>query len=67
MNDCIKDITADDSLCFPSCEGILVTSYTKSDNNKRPEHVMGKVMEEYDAYKGQVEYPAGLKGTIVFI
>ena len=64
LNKCVKDIRIEDSHCLPSCEGVLVTSYTKSENTVRPEDALGKAMEEYDVYKGKVEYPAGLKGTI---
>ena len=64
MDNCVKNININDSDCLPACEGVLVTSYTKSNSHKRLEDVMGNIVEEYDFYKGKVEYPSGLKGKL---
>ena len=62
MDDCIENIKIEDSQCLPACEGVLVTSFTRTVNSKNPEDVMGNLLEEYDHYKGEFEFPAGLKG-----
>ena len=62
---CVKNININDSHCLPACEGVLVTSYTKTLNtHEKLDDVIGNIVEEYDIYKGKVEYPSGLKGKL---
>ena len=63
----MKSIKIEKSHCLPACEGVLVTSYTKSNTIKHLEDVIGDVLEEYDSYKGKIEYPSGLKGLFVYL
>ena len=65
MDECVRSIQIEESHCLPACEGVLVTSYTKSNTNMRLEDVIGDVLEEYDLYKGKIEYPSGLRGKFM--
>ena len=51
--------------CLPKCEGILVASYFKTENNYEAEVLAPKLMEQYNNYKKFIRFPAELKGMIV--
>ena len=44
------------------CEGLLVTSYSKSENQRTLEQYTSLVGKDYDNYKTFVKYPASIKG-----
>ena len=60
---CVKNISTDTSQCRPMCEGLLVTSYSRSDNQRTLEQYTSLVGKDYDNYKTFVKYPASIKGS----
>jgi len=46
--------------CLPKCEGILVASYFKTENDVDADVVAPKLMEQYDKYKQFVKFPGEL-------
>lgn len=57
--------TLEESLCLPNCDGLLITSYLKSEikNKESFKHFLTKIAEEYDNYKGKYKFPSSLKGN----
>ena len=54
----------DYSECTPTCEGLLVTSYIKDDHKMAPDEFAMKMIEDYDKYKLNVEFPSAIKGKL---
>ena len=48
------------------CEGLLVTSYSKAENQRTLEQYTSLLGKDYDNYKTFVKYPASIKGRYVF-
>ena len=44
------------------CEGLIVTSYSRADNQRDLEKYISLVGKDYDNYKTFVKYPASIKG-----
>ena len=61
QNDCIKSISTSFHECLPKCEGVLVTSFFKSENTADAEVVAPKLMQQYNKYKKFVKFPGYLK------
>ena len=47
--------------CLPECNGVLVTSFVKTENDNKAEHVAPKLFEQYNNYKQYVKFPAQIK------
>ena len=47
--------------CFPNCDGVLVASFTKTENLNNAEYVAPKLFEQYNNYKQFVQFPAKIK------
>ena len=45
------------------CEGLLVTSYSRAENQRTLEQYTSLLGKDYDNYKTSVKYPASIKGT----
>ena len=61
QNECIESKNTSFHECLPKCEGVLVTSFIKSENNADAEVVAPKLMEQYNEYKKFVKFPGYLK------
>ena len=61
QNECIESISTSFQECLPKCEGVLVTSFFKSENNADAEVVAPKLMQQYNEYNKFVKFPAYLK------
>ena len=49
-------------MCLPECAGILVTSYSKTENKADSKIVARKLMEQYNEYKQFAHFQGELKG-----
>ena len=60
---CVEEIYSETygTMCLPQCEGILVTSYIKTENSKDPEFAAPKQFDQYNNYKGIVRLPSAIK------
>ena len=59
---CVKNISVDNTGCQPMCEGLIVTSYSRAENQMDLEKYISLVGKDYDNYKTFVKYPASIKG-----
>ena len=48
---CIDNIHVDTSMCFNKCNGMMVSSFSKSEIEKDAEELIPNVMEAYRKYK----------------
>ena len=64
---CVENVTIDNSDCKPMCEGLIVTSYSRSENQRNLEKYISIVGKDYDNYKTFVKYPASIKGKCINI
>ena len=64
--DCIEAFEPDFTLCLPKCEGLLITSYLKTENGNNV--VDAKMFKQYNKYKeGVMSFPEQLKGLCVIL
>ena len=51
-------------MCIQKCNGLMVTSFSKSDTDKDPEEVIPKTVKEYEKYKSRFKSSSisGIKG-----
>ena len=47
------------------CEGLIVTSYSRSENPGYLEKLLSLVGTDYDNYKTFVKYPASIRGKTI--
>ena len=47
------------------CEGLIVTSYSRADNQRDLDKYISLVGKDYDNYKTFVKYPASIKGWTI--
>ena len=66
QNECIESISTSFHECLPKCEGVLVTSFFKSENTADAEVVAPKLMEQYNEYKKFMKFPGYLKSKNVW-
>ena len=61
---CVKNVTSvfEDSQCLKECNGLLVTSYLKSDTKLNLDEVLGQTIEQYNNYSLYFQYPVEIKG-----
>ena len=52
------------SVCYKKCEGLLVTSYIKKENNAELDEFAQKIMDEYTKFKKYVQFPRSIKGLL---
>ena len=68
---CVKDVKAQSTTkCFPNCDGVLVASFTKTENLNNAEYVAPKLFEQYNNYsccteQQFVQFPAKIKSISV--
>ena len=61
VSSCVESINPDYTKCLPSCEGLMITSFAKYDNNKKAENVMRKMFHAYGTFKGHLKFPKAVK------
>ena len=60
---CIENVSPQYHDCLPTCEGLLITSYLKTENLNSMDFMDAKMMKQYNKYKeGIITYPDQLKG-----
>ena len=60
--DCVNNISIDNSSCIKPCSGLIVTSFSKSQENEKLENLF-PIIGDYNKYKKITPYPAGLTGN----
>ena len=62
--ECTRNLTVDNSKCLYPCEG-LYTKYIKTDiKDTLKKEFLGKVMDDYEQYKGYISYSENYRGTL---
>ena len=64
---CAHNITVDYTNCPISCNGLMVTSYSKSDLDKNLESYIPITMNAYRQYKKWFQYNPAMKGWVLYI
>ena len=64
IRDCLNGVKPDHSKCEKTCEGILVTSYEKDESHQNVESVGRKLIQDYDSYKMDIDFPDTLEGLL---
>ena len=64
---CAHNITVDYTNCPISCNGLMVTSYSKSDLDKNLESYIPITMNAYRQYKKWFQYNPAMKGLVFLI
>ena len=59
---CVEDVKLNTSTCTKSCNGLMITGYTKFDFDDYPQGNIEKTMRAYKEYKKWFKFPIGLKG-----
>ena len=59
---CVENVKANVSMCIKSCNGMMITGFTKSELNKYPEENIQKTLIAYEHYKSSFQFPSGIKG-----
>ena len=65
---CVKNVDIVDNTCLKSCEGLYVTSYSKTElTDSAFANFWAKVEYDYNQYKAKepIEYPSALRGIIL--
>ena len=47
--------------CLPMCDGLLVTSFIKTDNKEEADVLAPGLFEEYNKYKQAIKFPSEIK------
>ena len=56
--DCVNKVKVDTAGCLKPCSGLLVTSFFKSEQNKKIEDLF-PIFNAYNTYKMVTKYPTG--------
>ena len=60
---CVENLVSDPSTeCLPRCDGILVTSFMKTENFNEAEVVTPELLNQYNNYKQFIPFPEEIKG-----
>ena len=62
--DCVKKISTDIQNCLPPCNGLVLTSFSKSEPNQNLSTRVLQNIDTYFKYMDWFEYPSGLKGNM---
>ena len=63
---CTKKIEVEFSKCLPPCSGLVVSSFSKSESNKKLEDLVYNEIVSYEKYTKWSPFPGGLKGCQIF-
>ena len=58
--ECVEKIHVDTSGCLKPCSGLIVTTFTRSEQKGNLENVF-PIHGDYDSYKGNTDYPSGMQ------
>ena len=58
---CVKKIEYDVSMCTTSCNGLMVTGFTKFDFQDYPKKDIQRTLDDYKNYKKWFKFPSGIK------
>ena len=56
-----------DILCMKSCDGLMITGYTKFDFNEYSRKEIQSTIKAYRNYKKWLKFPKGIKGIYFFM
>ena len=59
---CAENLLSDPTECLPPCDGILVTSFIKTENMNEAEVVTPELLMQYNNYKQFVSFPGDIAG-----
>ena len=62
---CANNVTVDSSNCLKPCTGLIVTSYSKSNEEMDLEKLF-PFLKAYDKYKKLTPFPSGYYGNITY-
>ena len=48
---CVEKMDMDDNICLHNCQGLLITSYSKSNSNTDLKYLLPKTVHDYRKYK----------------
>ena len=60
--DCVKKIGFEFANCLPPCSGLVVSSFSKTETNKKLGDLIYNEIISYDKFTRWTEFPEGLKG-----
>ena len=58
---CLKSVNWRNNTCLTTCNGLLVTGYTKTPVEA---DILDGIIDEYKNYKGHYKFPGNLKGRL---
>ena len=61
---CIENITVNKDQCIPNCQGIVITSYEKNEEDRNIKDFLSTFSFEYDLYKRKMPFPIPVKGKM---
>ena len=64
--ECVNNINVDTSKCLQACSGLIVTTFSKSEQKRNLEKIFS-VFEDYVKYKKFTRIPAGFLGKGFFL
>ena len=60
--ECIGNLKLNSSICIKSCEGLMVTGYSKQEFDDYSKDYIQKTLTAYKNYKKWFKFPRGIKG-----
>ena len=65
--DCAKKIGFEFANCLPPCSGLVVSSFSKTETNKKLGDLIYNEIISYEKFTRWIEFPEGLKGSTLFL
>merc|ERR1711994_457787 len=59
--ECLKEVKVETHECVPPCSGLIVTSFTKLDQEKNVDELFPNLMHQYNQFKKITPYPYGVE------
>ena len=61
-SDCVNKVNIDNHSCLSPCNGLFVTSFSKTESDTNLEMLLSEYINSYDNYMKWYKFSAGLKG-----
>ena len=61
---CVKNIKTANNTCIKSCNGLMITGYSKQEFDKNALETIENTVNAYKNYKKWFKFPQGIKGSI---
>ena len=61
---CVKNIKTANNTCIKSCNGLMITGYSKQEFDKNALKTIENTVNAYKNYKKWFKFPQGIKGSI---